>query len=119
MQETYTLSGSVTYPDGVAAVGVTAMAVDVDSDPDDPLGAMPVRPDGSFELSAAAEDLGAPQEGTPEVKLYLFRDGSLIHEEGVVVDPEATVDATIERPERPSTEAIADAMCNMHHGMSD
>lgn len=118
MSETYTLSGSVTYPDGVAAVGVTAMAVDIDSGPDDPLGAMAVRPDGSFELSATAADLGGYQEGTPEVKLYLFRDGSLVHAEDVDVDPKATVDVTVERPERPSMEEIADAMCNMHHGMS-
>ncbi|CCQ36251.1 uncharacterized protein Nmlp_2068 [Natronomonas moolapensis 8.8.11] len=118
MSETYTVSGSVTYPDGVAAVGVSAMAVDIDSGPDDPLGAMSVSPDGSFELSASASDLGGHQEGTPEIKLYLFRDGSLVHEEGVDVDPDATVHVTIERPERPSMEEIADTMCGMHHGMS-
>jgi len=117
MTNEYTVHGRVTYPDGVAALGTTAMAVDADSGADDPLGAMPVRPDGSFELSATAAELGAPQEGSPEVWLYLYRDGSLVHKESVEVDPEATVAVTVDRPTSLSMESVADAMCNMHHGM--
>jgi hypothetical protein len=118
MTNSVTISGCVTYPDGVAAVGVTVMAVDVDSGADDPIGAMPVRPDGSFELSATESELGGQQEGPPEVQLYLFRNGSAVHEETVEADPNSTLDLTVERESHPSMEDVADAMCNMHHGMS-
>jgi hypothetical protein len=117
MTDEYTVHGRVTYPDGIPALGTTAMAVDVDSGADDPLGAMAVRPDGSFELSAAADELGGAQEGHPEIRLYLYRDGTRIHEESVDADPEADVAVTVDRPTPLSMESVADAMCNMHHGM--
>jgi hypothetical protein len=119
MGDEFTVSGRVTYGDGVAAVGLTAMAVDADSSLDDPLGAMAVRPDGSFELSASQANLGGPQEGTPETHLYLFRDGSLLHHQEVDANPTATVEITVDRPTEPSMDDMVDAMCNMHHGMSD
>lgn len=109
------------YPDGVPAVGVTAVVVDVDDGPDDPFGAMEVRPDGSFELSATQEEVDCHQNDTPDVRLYLFRDGSLIHEEGIDFgdDPRSTVELTVDRPSTVSMEDMMDAMCDMHHGMSE
>lgn len=39
MGENYSVRGSVSYPDGTPALGVTAMALDTDSGADDLLGA--------------------------------------------------------------------------------
>jgi hypothetical protein len=118
MGDMFTVHGHVTYGDGVAAVGITATAVDIDSGPDDSLGAMAVRPDGSFEFSATEAEVGGPQEGQLEVQLSLFRDGSVIHQQTVDVDPTATVDITVGRPSSPAMGDVMDVMCNMHHGMS-
>lgn len=121
MSTTYTVSGTVRYPDGIPAVEVTAMVVDVDSGPDDPFGAMQVRPDGSFDLSAAQEEVGGHQEGIPDVRLYLFRDSTLIHDEWIDVedDPRVTVEITVDRPTTVSMDDVMDTMCDMHHGMSE
>lgn len=121
MTNVYTVSGRVSYRDGVPAVGLTVMVVDVDSGPDDPFGAMPVRPDGSFELSATQADVGGHQEGIPDVRLYLLRDSTVVHEQWVDVadNPHATVELTVERETPATMEEIMDVMCDMHHGMSE
>lgn len=118
MSGEYTVSGRVTHSDGTPALDVTVMAIDVDIGADDPLGATGTRPDGSFAISAAASTLGA-LEGTPEVRLSVFRNGDVIHEQTVGPDPTVSVEITVEREEPLSMENVAEAMCNMHHGMTE
>ncbi|TQQ82633.1 peroxidase [Halonotius terrestris] len=119
MSTEYTVCGRVSYPDGIAALGVTVLAVDSDLGTDDPLGAMEVRPDGSFEIHATSDDVGGAIEGDPEIVLYCFREGERIHEQSVTADPETTVELTVSRQDQLSMESMMNAMCNMHHGLSE
>jgi hypothetical protein len=115
----YTVEGHIVHPDGMPALETTVLAVDVDAGADDPLGATGVRPDGSFELGADAADLGGAAEGEPEVLLSVFRDGDVLSQQRVTPDPEATVEVTVERASDLSMGDMMDAMCEMHHGMTE
>lgn len=117
MSYQYNVDGAVTHGDGLPATDVTVVATDADAGLDDPLGAMPVRPDGSFTFRADSTEFGGSVEEAPEVHLFVFRDGAVVHEERTEPDPSATVEVTVERAESASMEAIAEAMCRMHHGM--